>query len=527
MKDENLTLEVVSDDNIERTGPSGSGEFYYVDISSVHRDSKDITTPKLLPVEKAPSRAKQVLKTGDVLVSMTRPNLNAVALVPKHLDGAIGSTGFHVNRAKHADPHFIFLAVQSREFVDAMCKKVQGALYPAVRPTDISSFILPPFSLAHQRRIVTKIEKLFSELDAGEESFKQAQKQLGIYRQSLLKQAFEGKLTEAWRKANPDQLEDPEKLLARIQQERESRHQQQLTDWQQAVEQWEQNGKEGKKPAKPRKLKPFDTLANEIKPSEINGWFHIVLSPLIDEPAYGTSKKCAANINGTGVLRIPNVVGGYINPDDLKFAQFDESEMFSLGLLKNDLLMIRSNGSISIVGRCAQIRERDTKFLYAGYLIRLRPNETLIESPYLKLQLGSHGLRVQIENAAKSTSGVNNINAKEIQSLKINLCSLPEQQEIVRLLEAQFTVIEQNEREIDAALKRSAALRQSILKRAFSGQLVPQDPTDEPASVLLERIQQERTEQQAAAKATKKAKKKTAKKKTASKRAKKSTTNKR
>ena len=68
----------------------------------------------------------------------------------------------------------------------------------------------------------------------------------------------------------------------------------------------------------------------------------------------------------------------------------------------------------------------------------------------------------------------------------------PEQQEIVRLLDAQFEVIEQNERELDAALKRSEALRQSVLKRAFSGRLVPQDPTDEPASTLLERIRAER-----------------------------------
>ncbi len=93
---------------------------------------------------------------------------------------------------------------------------------------------------------------------------------------------------------------------------------------------------------------------------------------------------------------------------------------------------------------------------------------------------------------AKSTSGVNNINSKEIQRLTLALPSLPEQQEIVRLLDAQFEVIEQNEREIDAALKRSEALRQSILKTAFTGHLVPQDPTDEPAAVLLERIRSKR-----------------------------------
>ena len=76
--------------------------------------------------------------------------------------------------------------------------------------------------------------------------------------------------------------------------------------------------------------------------------------------------------------------------------------------------------------------------------------------------------------------------------MPVPLCSLPEQQEIVRLLDAQFEVIEQNEREIDAALKRSEALRQSILRKAFTGQLVPQDPSDEPAAELLARIRAER-----------------------------------
>ena len=97
------------------------------------------------------------------------------------------------------------------------------------------------------------------------------------------------------------------------------------------------------------------------------------------------------------------------------------------------------------------------------------------------------GLKRKIEKDAYGGAQPN-ISGKQINAYEIPVPSLPEQQEIVRLLDEQFTVIEQNERELDAGLKRSEALRQSILKKAFSGQLVPQDPSDEAASDLLERI---------------------------------------
>jgi type I restriction enzyme S subunit len=97
-------------------------------------------------------------------------------------------------------------------------------------------------------------------------------------------------------------------------------------------------------------------------------------------------------------------------------------------------------------------------------------------------------VRAQIETKAKSTSGVNNISAKELQGLRVPICSPAEQFEIVRILDARLEVAEMLEAEIDANFARADALRQSILKQAFAGQLVPQDPNDEPASTLLARI---------------------------------------
>ena len=386
------------------------------------------------------SAAKRFFQ-GDVLYSRLRPYLNKVWLADRT---GLCSAEFIVLPSNDAlDGAFLKYRLSARDFV-SFANSLNAGDRPRVDFEQISVFPLPPYPHSYQRRIVAKIEELFSELDAGEESLRRARRQLGVYRQSLLKQAFEGKLTEQWRKENPQLLEPPEVESAEV---------------------------------------------SERLPVD---WRSIKLGRAIENPSYGTSKKCSYESTGHGVLRIPNVVNGAIDTADLKFAEFTKDEVDSYKLNAGDLLMIRSNGSVSIVGRCALIEPKYTGFLYAGYLIRLRPINSLIDPLFLRMQLGSLRLRSQIEFSAKSTSGVNNINSKEIQRLVIALPPLPEQREIVRLLDEQFTVIEQNEREIDAALKRSAALRQSILKKAFTGQLVPQDPVDEPASVLLDRIRKER-----------------------------------
>jgi type I restriction enzyme S subunit len=109
---------------------------------------------------------------------------------------------------------------------------------------------------------------------------------------------------------------------------------------------------------------------------------------------------------------------------------------------------------------------------------------------FVELYFRAHKGRIRDDSYA--SGGQPNINNAYLERQPIGVPPLAEQQAIVRLLDEQFTVIEQNEREIDTALKRSEALRQAILKKAFSGQLVAQDPADEPAGVLLERIRRER-----------------------------------
>lgn len=414
-------------------------------------------------------------------------------LVGMGLKGALGSTLMRLNFPSMENQYAYYFLLSKYQEINTRAK---GSGTPHVDPDLLWNydFPIPPYD--EQKRIVAKIEELFSELDSGIASLKTAREQLKIYRQSLLKHAFEGKLTEQWRKENADQLETPEQLLTRIQQERKARYQQQLNDWKLAVKDWEVQGKEGQRPSKPKKL----AVLKDISKSELSelaslpvGWSYVRLGNLIDEPTYGTSAKCEYDSGNTGVLRIPNIKNDAIDDGDLKFASFDEGEIKHFALEEGDLLTIRSNGSISLVGTCALIKEKDTRHIFAGYLIRLRPNQSSIHPSFLLAVLTSHLLRRQIETAAKSTSGVNNINSGELQNLIIPIATMQEQYELLKHLDTSTPSINTTELEIERQLLKSETLRQSILKKAFSGQLVPQDPKDEPASELLARIEEKRT----------------------------------
>jgi len=417
---------------------------------------------------------------GDVLFAKITPCMEngKMAVVPALKNNVgFGSTEFHVLRPKPGIlPEYLYYFVSAKPFRYEAEHNMTGAVGQKRVPAAYLSgrdIPVPPSDI--QRRIVDKIEALFSELDKGIESLKTAREQLKIYRQAVLKHAFEGKLTARWREENADKLESPEQLLARIQQEREAHYQQQLQEWKAAVKAWEKNGKEGKKPGRPRRsasLKevPEDVLRN--LPSLPVGWTYIRLGEVIDEPNYGTSKKCDYGVQGKGVLRIPNIVKGVVDASDLKFACFDDDEIENYRLQSGDLLTIRSNGSVSLVGRCALISEKETQYLYAGYLIRLRPNANLVYPEFLLMALSSHCLRSQIEGVAKSTSGVNNINAGEIQHLIVPICDKGEQYEMLQHIERVFPLIDLTENEIERRLLQAEILRQSILNKALSGKLV-------------------------------------------------------
>ncbi|WDM68637.1 restriction endonuclease subunit S [Xanthomonas cucurbitae] len=227
-------------------------------------------------------------------------------------------------------------------------------------------------------------------------------------------------------------------------------------------------------------------------PAEADHWQEVKFSSVIEDLRYGTAQKCDYNGGTTGVLRIPNIGNKGIVLDDMKSSDFSKTEIKKLELMKGDIVLIRSNGSVELVGKSAVVSEKEQGLLFAGYLIRVRLDKAKSIPRFVNYWLKSPAIRQVIEQIARSTSGVNNINSDEIKSLTFTFPALSAQAEIVRRVEQLFAYADQLEAKVAAARKRIDALTQSLLAKAFCGELVPQDPSDEPASVLLERIRAQR-----------------------------------
>ncbi len=370
---------------------------------------------------------------------------------------------------KNVDAKYLFYFINNK--LGDITKGNRGSTIKYIRLGDIANYpIIYPTSKETQQAIVNKIESLFDEIDEGIGRLKTAAQQIQQYRQSLLKNAFNGELTKEWRSKHADTLPSENELLAQIQTTREQHHAQQLADWQTAVSQWEQNGKEGKKPSKPSTLKKLESIEklNEIELTELpDGWFWERLGLMTLGVEYGTSAKSQAE-GKVPVLRMGNMQNGKIDWADLVYSDNDE-EIKQYSLKKGDVLFNRTN-SPELVGKTSII-ETDEKAIFAGYLIRINHLTEITDGRYLTYFLNSM-IAKKYGNFVK-TDGVNqsNINGQKLINYPFVFCSLKEQEEVADILEQKFTACDQLAAELAKQLKQAELLKQAVLKAAFSGEL--------------------------------------------------------
>jgi type I restriction enzyme S subunit len=452
----------VVEPKVSQEEPRGNQTFVYVDIGAVNNDTKRIEGAKEMSPKEAPSRARQRLKAGDVLVSMTRPNLNAVAHVPEQLDGAISSTGFDVLRSSIASSGWLFCVVRNGDFVRAMSELVQGALYPAVRPRDIRGFRFPLPPLPEQHRIVEKIEALFGCLDEAVSALTRARANLKRYRASVLKSAVEGRLTEEWRKANP-QAESGTALLERILRERrENWEREQLASFR-------AKGKDPPKGWRERYEEPEPPETGELQE--------------LPEAWVWASVDCATIVHDD--LREP------VNAEERSRRMGEFPYYGATGqvgwidgfLMDGEYVLLGEDGAPFFDPFRHKAYRVEGKAWVNNHAHVLRGMTRCLENRFLVHVLNALDYRPFVNGTTRLK-----LTQAAMRRIPIPLPPLAEQRAIVALVEERLSQIDDAEKVIGEQLARAGRLRQSILKRAFEGRLVPQDPNDEPASVLLERI---------------------------------------
>lgn len=450
--------------------PDASERFVYIDIGSVDRDTKKITAAAKTSGSDAPSRARQVVKTGDVLVSMTRPNLNSVALVTNDLDGQIASTGFDVLRPLGLDPRWIFAAVRSKRFVDAMSTLVQGALYPAVRPRDVRGFELPLPPVAEQKRIADKLDALLARVDACKSRLDRIPTIVERFRQSVRAAAITGELTADWRDMRSergvptrDSLGEVKKREAQRVGNLRIRGRDDLLDVESQVHlpdgwSWISNHRLARDESNAICAGPFGTIfkAKDFRPAGIP----IIFLRHVGPGEYRTHKPGFMDPDVWSELHRPYSIAG------------GELLVTKLGDPPGTACIYPHGLGPAMVTPDVMKMSVDSEVALPEYLMHYF-NSSLAKSLVKKLSFGATRERIDLSL---------------FKNFPVPLPPIDEQTEIVSRVARLFSFAEDLERRFANLKTIVEKLGPTLLAKAFRGELVPQDPNDEPAEKLLDRL---------------------------------------
>jgi len=314
---------------------------------------------------------------------------------------------------------------------------------PSLAKRDIVSIDIPLPPLPEQKSIVAKIEELFSELDNGIANLQEARRKIDIYRQSVLKKAFEGELTKDWRSRQPN-LSTGEELLAQIQTERQRR--------------W----------LSQRKYKTPEPVKGIHAISTPKGWTLATIDQLvIAPPCNGVSIKGSETPPGVRALKLNAMMQTGFDYDEHRFLPLPEEKASEIWIKESDFFVSRGNGSLHLVGRGVSAQKPPYPVIFPDTMIRLRLAPEIVQTKWIEAIWQSRLIREQVEQSVKTTAGIYKISQSEIKNFVVPLPSLEEQTQIVQEIESRVSVCDKLTETIDTSLKQAEALRQSILKKFF------------------------------------------------------------
>lgn len=391
-------------------------------------------TGRLLPWrtvgEDGVTSPKHMFACGQILYSKIRPYLAKATIVP--FQGLCSADMYPL----HTDlnPRYLLHWLLTPQFTQ-QASHVQGrTVLPKINKEQLARLQVPIAPLPEQERIVAAIEATFPRIDAAEAGLERARRRLRAMRAAVLDTAVRN-----------DGLTGEQTDL------------------------------------------DLDETSHDH-----NGW-RIVTVGDIAEVSGGITKnpRRSPKSNAIPFLRVANVLRDGLDLKDVHEVEVFDGELERLRLVTGDLLVVEGNGSPDQIGRSALWDGSIDPCVHQNHLIRVRPGKYVVPE-YLNIFWNSpHGMRV-VQSVASSTSGLRTLSTGKIRAIPVPLPSISTQEEIVAAVANSLSWIERMEATIRPALRHAQSLRASILARAFSGQLVPHDPNDEPALVFLKQIAAER-----------------------------------
>jgi len=465
---------------------------------------------------------KTVFRTGDLLYGKLRPYLNKVAI--PDFDGICSTDILVFPQSRYFRTRFLLYRLMSDDFVAYANLHTSGVQHPRVHYEDMAVFpiLFPP--LREQHRIVEAIEAQFSRLDAAVAALKRAQANLERYKASVLQAACEGRLVptedELARQEGRD-YEHASVLLQRILAERRRKWEE--AEWARLVEQAKKKVAQERRKAAGRPARLSDLAEEEWRelpgaeyagylpkgdrwkakyeepvgpdteglPALPAGWVWTTVEQ-VGEVIGGLTKnqKRADYPLQLPYLRVANVYADELRLDEVEIIGVQETELARTLLTQDDLLVVEGNGSIDQIGRVAVWDGSIGTCVHQNHIIKVRLVHPEMSRYALWWLLSPRGRR-EIVRVASSTSGLYTLSLSKVAVLPVPLAPQAEQRRIVDGIDFIMSLCRALANAGRDNSIRADRLRQSILKRAFEGRLVPQDPDDEPASVLLARIRGE------------------------------------
>lgn len=408
-----------------------------------------------------------IVETGDILIAMSGATTGKFGVYSgtdkAYQNQRVGNLKLYSENSLNKSYVFYLLYSLKRDIE----REAYGGAQPNISGEKIEGLKTKLAPLPIQRAIVSKIEALFSDLDNGIANFRKAQEQLKMYRQAVLKKAFEGKLSELGKVGLKDDK---------------------MTDGENEEILPSQNPKNHN---------------SDIKEDNLpKGWKWVKLGDVIIKIEAGKSFRCEERPpinNEVGVLKVSAVTWEEFSEVESKTIISDDKVNEAYFVKQGDFLFSRAN-TLELVGRSVIVNKIQKRLMLSDKTLRFQFS-TDINPFYILYFLRTQSGRKQIESLSTGNQmSMRNIGQSRIKQIVFPLCSLPEQTQIVQEIESRLSVCDKMEQSISESIEKAEALRQSILKKAFEGKLLSETEIAqckaavdyEPAGELLKKIQAEK-----------------------------------